>query len=136
MSGILNDIDKSIKATARTITRTSLTDKVRSEIVLWKAGLRGLTEAVSETMACAIWKARKDMNPLGRIFTNKLSTRNTRSTNSDNLCQPVPGHPAAAANRLAQIWNILNLSSAKSLGSVRTSAQEWYKLNAKCLLRN
>ena len=133
LSGILNDIDKSIRATARTITHTKLTDKLKSELVLHKAGLRGLTEAVIEIMACAIWKARREMNPLGRIFQNKVSTRNTRSTSHDNLCQPVPGHPQSAANKLAQIWNNLNLSSAKTLGCVRTSAQRWYRENVKYL---
>ena len=50
LSGILDDIDKSIKATVRAITRTRLTDKIRSEVVISRAGLRGLTEAVSEIM--------------------------------------------------------------------------------------
>ena len=131
MSRILNEIDKSIKATARTITHTSLKDKIRSDIVLSRAGLQSLTEAVSETMACAIWKARKEMNPLGCIFKNKHSNRNTRSTSENRLCQPVPGHPEAAANKLAQIWNIMNLHSSKTLGSVRTSAHSWYKQNAR-----
>jgi hypothetical protein len=130
LSGILNEIDKSIKATARTITRTSLKDKIRSDIVLSRAGLRSLTEAVSETMACAIWKARKEMNPLGCIFKNNHSNRNTRSSSNDKLCQPVPGHPEAATNKLAHSWNIMNLHSAKTLGSVRTSARLWYKQNA------
>ena len=79
LSGILTEIDKSIRATARTITRTSLNDKVRTETVLWKAGLRSLTQAVSETMACSIWKAQNDKNPLRRIYQNKVPTRNTRS---------------------------------------------------------
>ena len=136
LSGILNEIDKSIRATARIITRTSLNDKVRSEIVLSKAGLPALTEAVSESMACAIWKARCEMSPLGKIFKNKLSTRQTRSTNSEKLCQPVPGHPEAAANKLAQTWNVMNLSSAKTLGRVRSAARKWYKENAKSLQRN
>ena len=114
LSGILSDIDKSIKATARTITRTSLKDKIRSEVILWKAGLRGLTEAVSEIMACTIWIARKEMNLLGHLFENKISTRNTRFDSSDKLCQPVPGHQEAALNRLAKISNTLNLSSAKT----------------------
>ena len=56
-AGILDDIEKSIKATARTITRTNLKDKVRSEVTLQKAELRSLTEAVSVTMASEIWKA-------------------------------------------------------------------------------
>ena len=41
----------------------------------------------------------------------------TISADHENICQPVPGHPEVAANKLAQIWNILNLNSAKSLGS-------------------
>ena len=126
---ILNDIDKSIRATARTITRTKLKDKVKSEVTLWKAGLKSLTEAVSVTQASLIWKARKEMNPLGLIFQNSISKRCTRSTNSDKLCQPVPGHPEAASSKLAQIWNEANLSSAKTLGSARALTQKWYNQN-------
>ena len=55
LSGILNDIEKSIRATARSITKTSLTDKIRSDIVLSKAGLRSLLEPVSELMACVLY---------------------------------------------------------------------------------
>ena len=130
LEGILNDIDKSIRATARTITRISLKDKVRTETVLWKAGLRSLTEAVCETMACSIWKARNEMNPLEHIFQHTISTRYTRSSNSDKLCQPIPGHQEAASNKLALIWNKMNLNTAKTLGSARILAREWYKQNA------
>ena len=54
LSGILKDIDISIKCAARNITHTNLKDKASSEIILQKATLRSLTEAVSETMACSI----------------------------------------------------------------------------------
>ena len=47
LSGTLKDIDKAIKSCARTITRTKLSDKVISEVVLRKSVLRSLTEAVS-----------------------------------------------------------------------------------------
>ena len=57
----------------------------------------------------------------------------TISADHENICQPVPGHPEVAANKLAQIWNILNLNCAKSLGSARTLAREWFKQNAKYL---
>ena len=127
MSGILNDIDKSIRATARTITKSRLTDMVRSEVVLSKAGLKSLTEAVSITMASIVWKARKEMNSLGNIFNNNVSKRNTRSADDTKLCQPIPGYPEAAANRLANVWNVMNLSSAHSLGQARASARDWYK---------
>ena len=110
-----------------------MTDKIRSEVILWKAGLRSLTEAVSATMASTIWKARKEMSPLGCIFQGKSSVKNTRSSGSDNLCQPVPGHPELAANKLAQVWNLMNLSNAKTLASAKVSAREWYKQNAKYL---
>ena len=68
--------------------------------MLSRAGLRSLTEAVSEVMACAIWKARNEISPLTHIFKDKLSTRNTRSALSGNLCLPVPGHPESAANTI------------------------------------
>ena len=51
LSGILTEIEKSIRATARTIAQTNLNDKVRTETVLWKTGLQSLTKAVSEIMA-------------------------------------------------------------------------------------
>ena len=134
MAGILEDIDKSIRATARTITRTKLTDKIRSEVVLQKAGLRSLTEAVSTTMASAIWKARQEMSPLGLIFQKRPSVKNTRSAHKyDILCQPVPGHPEAAANRLAHTWNEMNLQNAKSLNNAKSIAKKWYNQNSKSL---
>ena len=131
LTGILEDIDKSIRATARSIANVNLKDHMRSETVLWKAGLRSLTEAVCETMACSIWKARKEMNPLGCIFKNKTSARLTRSSSSNKLCQPVPGHPEVAANKLAQVWNLMNLDSAKTLGSARNLARQWFRETAK-----
>ena len=117
LTGILDDIEKSIRAAARSMTGTKLNDKIRSETVIWKAGLRSLTEAVSEAMACSIWKARHEMSPLGYIFQNKDSARLTRSSNSHKLVQPVPGHPESAANKLAKVWNIMNLDTAKTLGT-------------------
>lgn len=89
--------------------------------------MRSLTEAVSETMACLIWKARKEMNQLGYIFENKHSARLTRSTSNNKLCQPIPGHPEVAANKLAHVWNIMNLDSAKTLGSARNLARKWFR---------
>ena len=71
-----------------TITRTKLTDKVRSEVILERAGLKSLTEAVSVTMATLIWKARKEMNTLGFIFENKSSIKNTRSKSVTNYGNP------------------------------------------------
>ena len=133
MKGVLTDIDKSIKATARTITRTNLKDKVRSEVVLHRAGLKSLTEAVSVTMATTIWKARKNMCTLGTIFEKKPSVRVTRSTYCENLCQPVPGYPELATNKLAQVWNFANLSRAKTLASARSSVHKWYQQNGKYL---
>ena len=91
------------------INYQDLTEKVRSDIVLSKAGLYSLSKAVSEVMACTIWKARNEITLLGHIFKEKLSTRNTQLALSGNLCQPVPGHLESAANRLAQVWNLMNL---------------------------
>ena len=136
LSGILTDIDKSIRATARTITQTKLKDKTRNEIVLWKAGLRSLTQAVSETMACSIWKALNEKNPLGLIYQNSVPTIYTRSSNDSKLCLPIPGHPEAASNKLAQAWNLMNLSSAKTLGSARALARIWYTQNSTLIQRN
>ena len=111
IAGILDEIDKAIRATARTITRTKLTDKVRSEVTVSKAGLKSLTEAVSVTMATLVWKARRDMDTLGFIFEKKPSIRDNRSKYNEKLCQPVPGHPELTSNKMAQIWNNLQLNN-------------------------
>ena len=129
LAGILDEIDKAIRATARTITRTKLMDKVRSEVTLSKAGLKSLTEAVSVTMATLVWKARKNMDTLGFIFEKKPSIRDNRSKYNEKLCQPVPGHPELTSNKMAQIWNNLKLNNAKSIADVRASALEWYRQN-------
>ena len=46
----VEDINKAIKATARSITKTKLIDKVRSSVVLERAGLRCLNETVASIM--------------------------------------------------------------------------------------
>ena len=94
-----------------------------------KAGLKSLTEAVSVTMATLVWKARKDMDTLGFIFEKKPSIRDNRSKYNGKLCQPVPGHPELTSNKMAQIWNNLQLNNAKSIADVRASALEWYRTN-------
>ena len=126
-SKLLEDINKGIKSAARTITKTKLTDKVSSDIVLWKAGLPSLNEAVSTRMATLIWKARKQMNPLGQIFETSKSSRNTRALKSERLFSHVPGHTEAASNNLDNIWNQLDLKSAKSVMEAKFLAKKHFK---------
>jgi len=83
------------------VLKTKLTDKVSSDIVLWKAGLPSLNEAVSSSMASLIWKARNQMNPLG--------------------------HSEAASNNLAKLWNTLDLKSAKSVTAAKMLAKKHFK---------
>ena len=45
-TGVTEDINKAIKATARTITKSKLSDKIRSEVLLQKSGLKCLNEQV------------------------------------------------------------------------------------------
>ena len=60
-----------------------------------------------------------------------FSIKNTRSKFSDKLRQPVPGHPELTSNKMAQIWNNLNLSNAKSITCTKASALKWYRKNPK-----
>ena len=71
---VTEEINRSIKSTARTITRTKLSDKVRSEDVLKKANLKCLNECVASITVVTVWKAKQSMNPLGqRLFKKKLA---------------------------------------------------------------
>ena len=38
-------------------------------------------------------------------------------------------HPELTSNKMAQIWNNLQLNNAKSIADVRASALEWYRTN-------
>ena len=49
------EINKAIKASARTITKTKISDKIRSELVLQKAKLKCLNEAVASITAITVW---------------------------------------------------------------------------------
>ena len=84
---ITEEINKAIKATARSITRTKLSDKVRSEDTLHKAGLKCLNEAVASIVAVTVWKSKQSMNMLGQcLFKERLtSSRTTRSMLSGKI---------------------------------------------------
>ena len=56
---LADSINCSIKSAARSITRTRLTDKVRSVTIMQKAGLRYLNEMVAYTSAITVWKLNK-----------------------------------------------------------------------------
>ena len=44
------------------------------------------------------------------------------------------GHTELTANKMAQIWNNMNLSNAKSIACTRASALKWYQKNPKILI--
>ena len=80
---LTEEINKSIKSTARSITRIKLSDKVRSEVVLAKACLRCLNEVTASAMAILTWKSKKLMSPLGvRLFSERNDMINTRLAES------------------------------------------------------
>ena len=119
--------NKAIKSTARTITKTKLTDKIHSEKVLQKANLRCLNESVASIMAVTVWKAKKSMNPLGQIFETSSAKMNTRASKNERLFSSVPGHSEAASNTLANLWNHLDLKSANSMTAAKTLARSYFK---------
>ena len=124
---VTEEINKAIKATARTITRTRLSDKMHSEVILTKARIRCLNEAAASAMAVLVWKSKQAMNPLGvLLFSKKENARITRLAESDNICPPVPGYQTLPSNIMARIWNsIPGLQTASSLGSVKTLVKKW-----------
>ena len=109
---VTEDINKSIKAAAKSITRTKLSDKVRTETVLAKAGLCCLNEAVAPALAALVWTSKQNMNPLGvSLFAEKEHKSDTcvadrtRSAESSNISLPVPGFPTLPSNLMAKVWN-------------------------------
>jgi hypothetical protein len=128
-TGVTEDINKAIKATARTITKSKLSDKIRSEVLLQKSGLKCLNEAVASTTAVTVWKAKTFMDPLGqRIFREKTNLQCTRSTTTNDIDLLVQGHPTLSTNIMARIWNAVpGLQQATTLGAAKSLAKKWAK---------
>ena len=127
--GVTEDINKAIKATARTITKTKLSDKVHSEVLLQKSGLKCLNEAVASITAVTVWKAKNAMDPLGqKIFREKSILQCTRSTNSKDIELLVQGYPTLSTNIMARMWNeVPGLQNATTLGAAKSLAKKWAK---------
>ena len=51
----------------------------------------------------------------------------TRASKNERLFSHIPGHPEAASNILANIWNTLDLKSAKSVTAAKTPAKNYFK---------
>ena len=121
------NINRSIKSVARTITKTALSDNVLSKLVLEKAGLRTLNEMVASQTALMVWKSNKARDPLGKIlFPERTIMRPTRSINSVKAIQPVPGNNSLAANLMARAWNSSSeLQTVTTIGSARSVARTW-----------
>ena len=121
------NINRSIKSVARTITKTSLSDKVSSKSVLEKAGLRPLNEMVASQTALMVWKSNKAKDPLGRkLFPKRSIIRATRSINCVKAIQPVPGNNTLAANLMARTWNSSSeLQAVTTIGAARSVARKW-----------
>ena len=121
------NINRSIKSVARTITRTALSDKVPSKSILEKAGLRTLNEMVASQTALMVWKSKKAKDPLGRkLFPVRSIMRHTRSINSTNATQPVPGNNTLAANLMSRAWNSsTELHTVTTIGAAKSVARKW-----------
>ena len=122
-------INRSIKSVARTITKTSLSDKVSSKSVLEKAGLRTLNEMVASQTAFMVWKSYKAKDCLGRtLFPKRSIQRTTRSINCLKATQPVPGNNTLAANLMARAWNSsTELHNVTTIGAAKSVARKWAK---------
>ena len=124
-------INCALKSAARTITGIRLKDKVRSVIILEKAGLRGLNEMVASSCATMVWKSKMWMDPLGSLLfptqmTNASRKMSTRSETSNRARLPVPGSGTVAANLLARAWNDAPyLQNAPTLGAAKLAARKW-----------
>ena len=123
------EINKAIKKTARTITKTKLADKIHSETILHKAHLKCLNEAVASITAVTVWKSKESMNPLGQcLFQERPCIRSTRSTTSDEIQPPFPGYQTLSTNIMARIWNsVPGIKNASSISAAKAISKKWAK---------
>ena len=128
---LTDKINCALKSAARTITRTRLTDKIRSEVILEKAGLRSLNEMVASTSATMVWKSKQWNDPLGKLLFHNdtnipVPNMTTRSANCNSAKLPVPGCNNLAANLLARTWNeAKTLQNATTIGAAKSAARSW-----------
>ena len=67
------------------------------------------------------------MNPLGQIFETSKSVMTTRALKNEKLFSYIPGHPEAASNNLANLWNFLDLKSVKSTQAAKILAKKQFQ---------
>ena len=86
-----------------------------------------MNEATASVMATLVWKCKQEKNPLGvKLFTDKPNRRHTRSTESKNICPPVPGFKFLPSNLMAKVWNsVPELQSATTLSAAKIIAKRW-----------
>ena len=120
-------INRSIESVAHTITKTKLTDKVSTESVLQKAGLRSLNEIVASSAVMMVWKSKNSNDPLDAcLFPKKSSVRPIRSMNKNKATQPVPGNKTLSTNLMARAWNdAKDLHNVTTLGAAKSVARDW-----------
>ena len=69
-------INKAIKATAQTIIKTKLSDKIHSEDILKRANLRCLNESVGSIIATTVWQSKQSMNAIGQcLFSERTNQK-------------------------------------------------------------
>ena len=119
----------SIKATARTITKTKLSDRIHSEDILKRANPRCLNESVGSIIATTVWQSKQSKNQIGQcLFSERTNQKSTRSSKSAEIRPPVPGYPNLALNIMARVWNdIPELHNAKTLGAAKKISRNWAK---------
>ena len=78
-------------------------------------------------MAVLAWKSKQEMNPLGvRLFSTKVTVKNTRLASSSDISPPVPGFQTLPLNLLAKVWNnVPGLQAATTLGAAKILARKW-----------
>ena len=120
---VTEEINKAIKATSRIITKTKISDKIRSEDTLKRANLKCLNKAVASIVAITVWKANRSMNqPI--LFQPRIGVKSTRSETSNEIRPPVPGYSNLASNIMARVWNsIPELQNASTLCA--TISRKW-----------
>ena len=82
---------------------------------------------VASKTALMVWKSKKAKDPLGRkLFPVRSIMRHTRSINSSNATQPVPGNNTLAANLMARAWNSsTELHTVTTIGAAKSVARKW-----------
>ena len=133
VSAAFRDIQVAINNTARSITGHRRLEHVKTEDLLWEAGLLSYNAMATRAVALETWKAYHSCDgphgarsPLGALLFDKAAQERVTRSGTAGVVPPCLPMPAATmVHHALTVWNRSeDLRSAKTIGEARSCARK------------